>query len=199
MLELKVWQQVVPDVEYIKMWAYADGNEKPYDFYVISEIVDDSQIHRFKNNKMGDASIAFFSKYQSDWKDNLQTDGYDMTGVDYGDDSLSQKYNIMVVPVNTKASKLSNYYIDITNTYWIGALASFYQPGFFKNPDTDFMYKITSGHDNDHTSKGGLSLYQYHSLTQTWNVIDVCYIYSFYNQLLPNGRNDVNGLQYDGK
>ncbi len=42
------------------MWAYADGSEKPYDYYVISEIVDDSQIHRFKDNKMGDASIAFF-------------------------------------------------------------------------------------------------------------------------------------------
>ena len=103
------------------MWSYSDGNEKLNDYYVISEIVDDSQIHRFKDNKMGDASIAFFSKYQSDWKDNLRTDGYDMTGVDYGDDSLSQKYNIMVVPVNMKASKLSNYYIDITNTYWIGS------------------------------------------------------------------------------
>jgi hypothetical protein len=43
-------------------------------------------LHRFK---MGDASIAFLSKYQSDRKDNLRTDGYDMTGVDYGDDSLS--------------------------------------------------------------------------------------------------------------
>ncbi len=66
---------------------------------------------------MGDASIAFFSKYQSDWKDNLRTDGYGMTDVDYGDDSLSQKYNIMVVPVNMKASKLSNYYIDMVNTF----------------------------------------------------------------------------------
>ncbi len=47
--------------------------------------------------------------------------------------------------------------------------------------------------------KGGLSLYQYNSLTQTWNAIDECYTYSFYNQLLPNGRNSVNGLQYDGQ
>ena len=188
----------IPDVGYVKMWSYSDGNEKPNDYYVISEIVDDSQIHRFKDNKMGDASIAFFSKYQSDWKDNLRTDGYDMTDVDYGDDSLSQKYNIMVVPVNMKASKLSNYYINIVDTFWIGACTSFYQPNFFNNPDTSFMYKITTGHDADHIYHGGLSLYQYNSLTQTWNVIDECYIYSFFNQILPNGRNDVNGLQYDG-
>jgi hypothetical protein len=121
-----------------------------------------------------------------------------MTDVDYGDDSLSQKYNIMVIPVNMKASKLSNYYINIVDTFWIGACTSFYQPNFFNNPDTSFMYKITTGHDADHMSKGGLSLYQYNSLTQTWNVIDECYIYSFFNQILPNGRNDVNGLQYDG-
>jgi hypothetical protein len=49
--------------------------EKPNDYYVISEIVDDSQIHRLKDNKMGDASIAFFSKYKSDLKDYLQTMG----------------------------------------------------------------------------------------------------------------------------
>jgi hypothetical protein len=79
---------------------------------------------------MGDASISFFSKYQSDWKDNLRNDGYDMTDVDYGGDSLSQKYNIMVVPVNIKASKLSNYCIEIVNTFWIGACNSFNQPNF---------------------------------------------------------------------
>jgi hypothetical protein len=58
------------------MWAYSDGNEEPYDYYVISEIVDDSKIHRFKNNKMGAASIAFFSNYQSDWRDNLRSSEY---------------------------------------------------------------------------------------------------------------------------
>ncbi len=31
------------------------------------------------------------------------------------------------------------------------------------------------------------------------HVIDECHIYSFFNQLLPNGRNAANGLQYDGR
>ncbi len=149
----------IPDVGYVKMWSYSDGNEKPNDYYVISENVDGSQIRRFKDNKMGDASIAFLSKYQSDWKDNLRTDGYDITDVDYGDDSLSRKYNIMVVQVNMKASKLSNYFIDIVNTFWIGACTSFDQPSF-SNPDTEFMYKITAGHDADHIYHGAMSLYQ---------------------------------------
>ena len=67
----------------------------------------------------------------------------------------------MVVPVNMKGSKTSNYSIDIVNTFWIGACTTFYLPNFFDNPDQQFMYKITSGHDADHIYRGGLSLYQY--------------------------------------
>jgi hypothetical protein len=49
----------IPDAGYVKMWSYSEGNAKPNDYYVISEIVDDNKTHRFKDNKMGDASIAF--------------------------------------------------------------------------------------------------------------------------------------------
>jgi hypothetical protein len=38
----------------------------------------------------------------------------------------------MVVPMNMKVSNLSNFYIDMETTYWIGACNSFYQPIFPK-------------------------------------------------------------------
>ncbi len=44
-----------------------------------------------------------------------------------------------------EASKLSNYSNAVVNTFWIGALASFYRADFLNNPDTEFMYKITIG------------------------------------------------------
>jgi len=189
----------IPDVGYTQMWAGNNNmQEIKQDLYVVTEMVDDSQIHRFKDNKNKDASIAFFSKYQSDWRQNVTYDGYDLDGFSLGDDdSLSQKYNVMVVPVNMKGSKASNYSIDIKNTFWIGACTTFYLPNFFNNPDQQFMYKITEGQDGDHISHGGLSLYQYYN--NNWNVIDECYIYSFVNSMIKPGRNAVNGLTYDGK
>jgi hypothetical protein len=49
------------------------------------------------------------------------------TGFSLGDDdSLSHKYNVMVVPVNMKGSKASNYSSALLNTFWIGA---FYRGG----------------------------------------------------------------------
>jgi hypothetical protein len=68
----------IPDVGYTQMWAgYNDMQEIEQDLYVVTEMVDDTQIHRFKDNKNKDASIAFFSKYQSDWKQNVKYGGYD--------------------------------------------------------------------------------------------------------------------------
>jgi hypothetical protein len=45
----------------------------------------------------------------------------------------------MVVPVNMKGSKASNYSIDLVNTFWIGACTTFYLPNLFDNPDQQFM------------------------------------------------------------
>jgi hypothetical protein len=189
----------IPDVEYAQMWSNAGPNINN-DLYVVTEMVDDSPIHRFKDNKNKDASIAFFSEYQSDWMQNVKYDGYDLDGFSFGDnDSLSQKYNVMVVPVNMKGSKASNYSIDLVNTFWIGACQDV-DPSIkalFPVPDTDFMYKLTSGHDDPHRFKGGLSMYQY--FNNTWNVIDECYIHSFVNPNLAIGRDPVAGLTYDGK
>ncbi len=67
----------------------------------------------------------------------------------------------------------------------------------FPVPDTKIMYKITSGHDDPHRVKGGISMYQY--FNNTWNVIDECQIYSFVNPNLATGRDPVDGLTYDGK
>jgi hypothetical protein len=66
----------IPDVGYTQMWSNAGPNINN-DLYVVTEMVDDTQIHRFKDNKNTDASIAFFSKYQSDWRQNVTYDAYD--------------------------------------------------------------------------------------------------------------------------
>ena len=91
-----------------------------------------------------------------------------------------------------KGSKASNYSIDLVNTFWIGACTTFYLPNYFDNPDQQFIYKITSGHEADHIYRGGLSLYQYFNNTQ--NVIDECYNDSFVNSIIEPGRDPVNGL-----
>ncbi len=82
----------MPDVGYVQMWSLSNGLGKLANLNVFSEMVDDSEIRRFKDNKNKDASIALFSKYQRDWLQNVKYDGYDGD-----DDALSQKYNVMVV------------------------------------------------------------------------------------------------------
>ncbi len=58
MWELNVWRQadLIPDVGYVTMWSYSDATAKPNDNYFVSKTVDDSQVHRLKDNKMGDVS-----------------------------------------------------------------------------------------------------------------------------------------------
>jgi hypothetical protein len=52
--------------------------------------------------------LQSLSKYQSDWRHNVKYDGYDLDGFSLGDDdSLSQKYNVMVVPVKLQIIRLT--------------------------------------------------------------------------------------------
>ncbi len=84
----------MPDSGYVEMWAVSNGLAKPATLYLSSEVVDDSRSRRFNDNKTKDASSDFFSKYQSDWLQNVKHDGCDEDGSSFeDDDSLSQKEN----------------------------------------------------------------------------------------------------------
>ena len=192
----------IPDVGYTMMYSTEQADVQPHgaDYYVIKEIQENYNIHRFKNNKRKDGSMALFSKYMSNWRDLVRTDGYDMTDVSYGDDSLSQQYDVMVVPVNMKGSPLPAYVVDLVNTYWIGGCQDIYPPlkSAFPVPDQGFMFKIDEGADDDHIQYGGLSLFQWMPYTGEWQAVDECYIYSFFNSTVKDGRDPVNGATYDG-
>ncbi len=92
----------------------------------------------------------------------------------------------MVFPVNMKASKLSHHYWR-GKYCWIGACTSFYYQTFSKILIQN-MYKIITGRDADLINlQIWISIYQYSTNTNTWNVLDECYAYLLKNQLLPDG------------
>lgn len=74
--------------------------------------------HRFKDNKNGDASIAFFSKYDSQWKSKAGIYN-DMT---LGDDTYSKQYGIACYPVKTSINTEPDNVVDLVDTYFTGRL-----------------------------------------------------------------------------
>ena len=157
----------------------------------------DDTTHHFKDNKNKDASIAFYSKYDPDWQSKVNTDG--LNAITFGDDSLSKQYNVGVYPVSMQSHEKVLY--DLTDTYWIGCANNV--PAdmqyAYPCPSQDFLYWIGPGHDDDHKQYGGYTLYKYQDYPSGWTAVDDVYIYSHQNQSRPDGRDEVNGLNYDGQ
>ena len=161
-------------------------------------------VHRFKDNKNRDARPAFFSKYIPEWKHLVHTDGIDMTDVTYGDDSLSNQYNVGVIPVNMYLNKNNRHIIDLTNTYWKGFMNNLADP--VKNQKYNYLFKITAGNDADHQQYGGYSMWKWHITggsqsggnTGEWQHMDDMYIYSPENYSMPDGRDNLDNLKFDG-
>ena len=159
--------------------------------------MDDDTVHHFKDNKNKDARIAFYSRYDPDWQSKVNIDG--LNSVSFGDDTWAKQYNIGCYPVSIQAHEETLY--DLTDTYWVGCARNVPadQQYLFPCPTTDFLYKIGEGHDDDHKQHGGYSLYIWGEFTEVWEPQDEVYIYSHQNQSRPDGRDEVNGLNYDGQ
>ena len=171
------------------------GNVVYQGFYNIQHI--DDTTHHFKDNKNKDASIAFYSRYDSSWQSKVRTDG--LNPISFGDDSLSKQYNVGCYPVSMQSHEEVLY--DLTDTYWIGCANNVpaNMQYAFPCPTLDFLYYIGPPHDDDHKQYGGYSLYIYEDFPVAgWVVQPDFYIYSKQNQNRPDGRDEVNGLQYDG-
>jgi len=193
-----------------------DDDDIDKNIYIISDFgVDDQTFeklevpHRFKNNKEHDASINFFSRYDSDWKKKYRTDNFsngsnmssqimgqgtyylDHMDMDNIDDSLSKQYGIGVYPVKMQAKPNELYTYDLTNTYW-QATTYFNQV----NPYNSSSYKITSGSGTQATY-GGYDLLIWEAGATDWKKVDGLFIYSESNHLVNPGYDAISGLQYD--
>ena len=194
----------VPNVGYTQMVVQGDTIPDPLDpsnlimegLFNISAIKED--VHHFKDNKNGDASIAFYSRYDSNWKNKVNTQNLD--NISFENDSLSKQYNVGCYPVKMKSHSGPDTTYDLTDTYWVGCCKNVPErvQGIFPCPDLSNLYKIGEGHDDDHKKHGGYSFYIWGEFTEQWEAQDDIYIYSFKNQNRPDGRDEVNGLNYDG-
>lgn len=164
--------------------------------------------HRFKNNKEHDASINFYSKYNSNWKNLYRTDNFNGNSISSGhegqgtyntnhikvddvDDSLSEQYNVGVYPVSIQAKPNELYTYDLTKTYWQGTT-------YFNSiePYNSSSYKITKG-TGDQLAFGGYDFYIWKSGANYWEKINNLFIYSETNNNVYTGRDSLQGLQYD--
>ena len=153
----------IPDVGYTQMIPYGDDVlfGLVVGLYNIKKIEDPDVPHRFKDNKNKDASIAFYSKYDSSWQSKIVTDG--MSNISFGDDSLSSQYNVGCYPVNIRSHSGPDPLYDLTDTYWVGCANNVPEnmKYAYPCPTLDFLYYIGPGHDDDHKLYGGYSLYIY--------------------------------------
>ena len=192
-----------PDIGYTQMIcpdedASDDNGDHINGLFVIQAIYKNVP-HRFKDNKNKNAAMALYSRYDKNMKSKLKTDILETHSV--GDDSLSEKYDVAVVPVTMYSNKAPKL-VDITDTYWIGCckdVADDLKP-IFPCPDKSFMYKISAGSNDDKKTHGGYSLYIWQDFDPTgWEEVEDAYIYHFANQVRPDGRDEVNGIKYDGE
>ena len=156
----------------------------------------DYTTHHFKDNKNKDAAIAFYSRYDSSWQSKVNTDGLDTADLSFGDDSLSNQYNVGCYPVNMKGSKGPEYTYDLTDTYWKGYLDKL-DPEI-QGLKQELSYKIEVGSDDDHKQHGGYSMYQWDDVESQWNELPDMYIYTANNMNVADGRAALDGLTFDG-
>ena len=200
----------IPDVGYTRLYLTSEnieqdetvgqGAQKPIlnGLYALAEF-SKTPPHFFKNNKNQDASIAFFSKYDSDWKTKVKLGDIDTDDMDLlKDDSLSEQYNVGCYPVKIYPTDKPKTLYNIESTIWVGKFTT--GPAdlqtWLNGEPQDFTFKFETGHDNDHEQYGGLSLYVWQDNENEWEVQDDAYIYSCQNSNVKDGRDSVQGVAF---
>ena len=170
-----------------------DGNAVYQGFYNIHHTDDNT--HHFKDNKNKDASIAFYSRYDSSWQSKVNTDGLD--NISFGDDSLSKQYNVGCYPVTMQGYQGLEFTYDLTDTYWKGYFNGL--PEAIRGLKQEFSDKIEVGSDADHQEHGGYSMYQWSDVNNgEWQELPDMYIYTANNMNVADGRDPLDGLTFDG-
>ena len=202
----------IPDIGYTRLYLSSEnieqditvgqGAQKPImtGLYALAEFTE-APPHFFKNNKNQDASIAFCSKYDSDWKTKLQLGDISSDDVELIEaDSLSKQYNVGCYPVQIYPTDAPKTLYNIQDTYWVGQFGTGpadFQTWLNSEPES-FTFKFEAGHDADHQQYGGSSLYVWDWQTAQWEVQQDAYIYSFQNRNVKDGRDPVQGVAFDG-
>lgn len=214
-LEYSTNRSDVPNIGFMQL-VYEINLIVATDSYISTVISIEEDVPHFKDNKEGNASIAFKSRYLSNWRElmkfrnidddqNLEDmpDGCGISDMSYfdpntQDDSLSSKYDIGVYPIDMHANKNPIVLYDLSNTFWICNGLENNNNIKFTIPYTGFLLKIVSaGIDQDHQTYGGYAISQFLDFPAGWSYQSDYYIYSHQNQNVKAGRNPLTNVTYN--